>query len=204
MWTLRLWVKRKMEMFHFNSFVTSITSSQGKFKNLKGHSNANLKGGWEVRGQMHKVHNVHCLQTFPLLLKCFVGLTETYDLSLWCHLPHLQHKCMRWVAAHRVQVSNPRPQADCMHTNFNLSQTPGVPLLHSIIEMHQLIHLNSTFRGLHKTGICKKTTSSSLRPPVCHCSIPGECETTEDNVVEVGILVQMSQKQSWKRVKIVW
>ena len=25
-----------------------------------------------------------------------------------------------------------------------------------------------------------------LRPPVCSCSIPGECETSEDNVLEVG------------------
>ena len=25
-----------------------------------------------------------------------------------------------------------------------------------------------------------------LRPPVCPCSIPGECETSEDNVLEVG------------------
>ena len=24
-----------------------------------------------------------------------------------------------------------------------------------------------------------------LRPPVCSCSIPGECETSEDNVLEV-------------------
>ena len=51
--------------------------------------------------------------------------------------------------------------------------------------------------------MCKKTTSTSFRPPVCHCSIHGECETTEGNVVEVGILLQMSQKQSWIRVKIL-
>ena len=25
-----------------------------------------------------------------------------------------------------------------------------------------------------------------LRPPVCSCSTPGECETSEDNVLEVG------------------
>ena len=63
-----------MKIIHFNSFVTSITSSQGRFQNQKGHSNANLKGGSEV-GLLIVFKLSFCCRS------CFVGLTQIDALS---------------------------------------------------------------------------------------------------------------------------
>merc|ERR1712223_2056049 len=45
----------------------------------------------------------------------------------------------------------------------------------------------ATFSSAEIATQCEDCVSG---PPVCHCSVPGECETSEDNVIEVltGIL----------------
>ena len=139
MWTLRLWVKRKMEMFHFNSFVTSITSSQGKFKNLKGHSSANLKwGGGDVGGPMHRVHHVYC---FKLSLCC-----RSFFLLVWPKLTpspydiitpiyNTNNVCVGW-QADVVQVSFPRPPGNCMCTNSLRPRCATVSLYNRYASAH--------------------------------------------------------------------
>ena len=73
---------------------------------------------------MHIVHQVFKLSLY--CGSCFVGLTETVSAKLtpspYDAIYHLQYQCMRLVAAHEVQVSFPKPPADCnTQTNFNLS-----------------------------------------------------------------------------------
>ena len=127
--------------------------------------------------------------TFYLLLSCATfssvdNVTECVDcVSGWTFFCPQNvssvYKCLMcpyWTVPRCFQL--------CAKTG-PLSKTQTTLKVQTMTDWPRNLYLISTFSN--PSDSCQY---EMLRPPVCSCSVPGECETSEDNVLEVWNLFQ--------------
>ena len=126
--------------------------------------------------------------TFYLLLSCATfssvdNVTECVDcVSGWTFFCPQNvssvYKCLMcpyWTVPRCFQL--------CAKTG-PLSKTQTTLKVQTMTDWPRNLYLISTFSN--PSDSCQY---EMLRPPVCSCSVPGECETSEDNVLEVWNLL---------------